>query len=429
MTEAVDSRFVAAREAIHGVCFAPTREDARQVGVEVELLVCDAATRQPVRLLGGDRCLIALLRRHAAERGWAETEAHGGVPRFVVGREAIISFEPGGQVEISTVACNSASSAAAVARTIALTLRARLADEGIDLASRGIDPVNDAANIPLQLPHERYRQMTEYLERISPFGIRMMRQTAAIQVSIDRGPRPAERWRLLNDLVPYVIAIFANSRRYLGADSGHQSYRAHCWRMLDPRRTGIVSAGGDPAGEYARFALNAPDMTRRNGEDAYAAFADWPRDGTTDARWATHLTTLFPEVRPRGHFEVRSCDAIDPAWYVVPIVFLCGLAYDEHAAREAAVLAADSRSLLRLGGRRGLGDSAIARTARDLFQLALAGARRLGDGYVNQDDRAVAEQYYAEYTGRDRAPADDAYGASRREPSGMPVREASLPPA
>ena len=126
-----------------------------------------------------------------------------------------------------------------------------------------------------------------------------------------------------------------------------------------------------------------------------------------DSAWRTHLTTLFPEVRPRGHFEVRSCDAIDARWYAAPIVFLAGLAYDDIAAREASILAAESRALLRTAGESGLRDPSIARTARDLFQLALAGARRLGDAYCGGAALETAAEFFATYTARDRSPADD----------------------
>jgi glutamate--cysteine ligase len=234
----------------------------------------------------------------------------------------------------------------------------------------------------------------------------MMRQTAAIQVSLDRGALPADRWRLLNDLAPYVIAIFANSPHYRRESTGHQSYRAHCWRMLDPTRTGVRASSENPAVDYTQFALGANDMARSVAWRDLS-FAERGVVDPTDQAWRTHLTTLFPEVRPRGHFEVRSCDAIDPRWYAAPIVFLAGLAYDDVAAREASILAADSRALLRAAGESALRDPSIARTSRDLCQLALAGARRLGDTYCGGAALETAAEFYATYTARDRSPADD----------------------
>lgn len=406
MNDISPARFIALRDGIHATAFTPQEGALERVGAEVEFLVLDGLTRVPLSLRG-PHGLIDRLRRYAARGGWTEFRGYDGTPRFDAAGLATISFEPGGQLEVSTVPFASASQLIRVLDRIVNPLRTALDDEGIELFAAGIDPCNDVRRIPLQLHVDRYERMTRYFDDIGPFGARMMRQTAAIQVSLDRGPRPAARWRLLNDLAPYLIAVFANSPHYERGDTGHRSFRAHCWRMLDPTRTGVAVADDDPADAYTRFALGANDMLARGPDGMHHPFrASLARDDG-DARWATHLTTLFPEVRPRGHFEVRSCDAIDPGHYAAPLVFLTGLAYDERSAREAALLAAESRALLRAGGERGLRDVAIARTARDLYALALAGARRLGPGFVDEHDVDVAAQFYAEYTARERSPADD----------------------
>lgn len=376
------------------------------MGAEVEFLVLDEGTRWPVPLHGPGG-LIERLRSYSTRAGWTEVAGYDGTPRFDAAGMATISFEPGGQLEVSTVPCESASELIRLLHRIVPPLRRALDAEGVVLLSVGIDPYNDARNIPLQLHVDRYERMTRYFDEIGPFGARMMRQTAAIQISVDRGARPAERWRLLNDLAPYLVAMFANSPHHAAADTGHRSFRAHCWRMLDPTRTGVAAPDDDPAAAYTRFALAANDMSASSLDRAHQPFWRSVGGDVDRARWATHLTTLFPEVRPRGHFEVRSCDAIDPSHYAAPIVLLGGLAYDERSSREAALLAAESRVLLRSAGERGLGDVAIARTARDLFVLGLAGARRLGPRFLAKEDLEVAAQFYADYTERERSPADE----------------------
>ncbi|MEP6492925.1 MAG: glutamate-cysteine ligase family protein [bacterium] len=412
-------RVLALRDDIHAASFVP---DARRplVGAEVEFLAHDASDF-PVPLLGGPHCLVELLRQYGARSGWNEHHGYGRVPRFEIPGRAIVSFEPGGQLEISTLPCDSASALIARLNDIVLPLRSALNEQGVRLESIGIDPHNDARAIPLQLPVDRYETMTRYFDAIGPFGVRMMRQTAAIQVSLDRGTRPAERWRLLNDLAPYVVAIFANSPHYCGGETGHRSYRAHCWRMLDATRTGVSRVDRDPAAEYTQFALAANDMTRGAGERR--RFGDRSVSEHEPDAWRAHLTTLFPEVRPRGHFEVRSCDAIAPEWYAAPIVFLYGIAHDARASAEASILAADSRALLRAAGESGLRDASIARTARDLFQLAIAGARRLGAEHIGGADVERAEEFFATYTSRERSPADDRVLA----PQAAPASSARVP--
>jgi glutamate--cysteine ligase len=401
--------FTRLRDELHARCFTPA-DGSQSIGGEVELLALDADTLRPVPLVGKPRALIPAIRNHAARRGWREHES-GGLIKFDLPNRGIISFEPGGQLELSSVPCRSPGALVALLDDVVRPLCAELLDQGIALQSVGIDPTNDARDVPLQLHVDRYARMTTYFDRIGPFGVRMMRQTAAMQLSVDRGADPAQRWQLLNDLAPYLIAIFANSPRYGGVDTGHRSYRAHCWRQLDVTRTGVIAAGNDAADDYTRFALAAHDMMRADSADTHQPFAWWSEREHDDARWQTHLTTLFPEVRARGHFELRSCDAVPVEWYAVPIVVLYGITYDGHAAAEAALLAADSRVLLRASGEIGLGDPALARTARDLFQLGLQGARRLG---VSAAPIETCEEFYRRFTACDASPGDEANVARMR---------------
>jgi glutamate--cysteine ligase len=414
-------RVAALRDAMHAESFVPVASaGGARIGAEVELLLVDAATRRPLPLAGPGGVLSAL-RAYGARNGWRETRTAYDTPAFDIPGTATVTFEPGAQVEISTVACEGPSALLDVIDGIVRPLRNTLAATGVDVVSKGIDPNTDIGDVPLQLHVERYERMTRYFDAIGPFGIRMMRQTMALQMAVDRGDNPVARWRLLNDLAPYATAIFANSRWYAGADTGRQSYRAHCWRMLDASRTGVVSAGGDPATEYATFALRAGDMFADGSPRSYETTA---AESFDEASWRRHLTTLFPEVRPRGYFELRSCDAPNLEWYAAPIVFVAGLVYDAAAAAEAAMLAGESRALLRKAGDEGLRDESIARTARDLFQLALSGARRLGPAVVRPDHLERATAFYDSYTARGTSLADAGL-AERATPAAAPLSPAT----
>src|SRR5690606_5884563 len=124
------------------------------------------------------------------------------------------------------------------------------------------------------------------------------RQSAAFQVSLDLGQEPERLWRVLNGMAPYLTAIFASSPMYAGTASGHASYRAHCWRTLDPTRTGTRPAVDDAAADYCAFALAAPAMFLPRVDGAYAPIETHLASGTaTTADWHAHLTTLFPEIR------------------------------------------------------------------------------------------------------------------------------------
>jgi glutamate--cysteine ligase len=329
---------------------------------------------------------------------------------FSLGNAGQVSFEPGGQIEFSAAPSASVSELLARIRGVIDAVRHAAADSGIDLLSVGIDPVNPVECVPRQLHGKRYVAMDEYLATRGPNGARMMRQTAAFQMSLDVGTQPAREWRLLSALAPYVVAIFANSPTYAGRQTGHRSYRAHVWRTLDPTRTGLpASTAEDPAAEYTEFALGAPALMPRAADGSFRPFGELLETGVaTPDDWATHLSTLFPEVRPRGTFEVRSADAVPTQWYAAPLVFLSGLIYDATASAEAAVAAGDADpSRLIDAGRYALSDAALARGARDLAEIALAGAARLGPAYVTPGDLETAREFFDQYTHRGRSPADD----------------------
>jgi glutamate--cysteine ligase len=385
-------------DALDRHAFAPRDGVARRIGAEAEWIPVELATGRIGPLP------LPAVRRVATRDKWCEEPSPYGAPRFTIPGGGMVSFEPGGQIEYSSPPSRSASVVAASVRDVFTRLQESVSHDGLELRAVGIDPVTRPECAPLRLDGHRYRSMDAYFSTIGPAGARMMRQTAAFQVSLDRGSDPAAEWRLLNALTPYVVAIFANSPVYAGEDTRCRSFRAETWRTLDPTRTGIFP-GIEPAAEYVDFALQAPALLLADEE--WRPFSDY-LDAVGETAWAEHLTTLFPEVRPRGAFEFRSADAIDPMWAVVPLALLGGLLYDAKAAGAASeVVGAPDYARLVAAGRRGLGDPSIAGGAIELMAIALAGCRRLGPEFIEPTDLERAEMFVARYTARGRSPADD----------------------
>lgn len=376
------------------------------IGAEVELLVLDADSYAPVPICAPDRMSsLPLLRSFAAQRGWEEAISYGGYGCFLPPEGGVVSWEPGGQIEYSAPPCPSVTALLASLRGVVLPLRAWMADHGLELLSVGIDPVNPLASTSLQLSAHRYTRMDEYLGAIGPAGPRMMRQTASLQVNLDWGTNPDLRWRTLNALAPYLTAIFANSPIYASEPTGHQSFRAHTWRELDPLRTGILGVEDDSVGEYLRFALNAPAILVDAADDA--PFRALPEEASPED-WHTHLTTLFPEVRPKGYAEVRSLDAVPPEWYAAPFALLAGITFHPRSLLDAAdLLGAPDAALLVLAGKIGVRDPTIQQVACDLWEIALRGCAALGQSFISAADLECARSFRDTYTCRGRSPADD----------------------
>lgn len=393
--------------------FAAGTDDMRRIGAEVELIPVDAETRRPALIEASARvddvATLPVLRRHGCAHGWYEARsAKAGVPEFHTPDGGRITFEPGGQIEFSAAPAVSLTGLLKTLGTVVPGLRVALADEGIDTLTIGLDPVNRIEDVALQLTADRYHRMARHFAAIGPEGARMMRQTASIQVCVDAGSAPLERWRLLNALSPYVVAIFANSPFSDGAPTGYQSTRRRIWGALDPDRTGIPSGQDDAARQYADFACNASAILLGEDDPPFLPFGAWAQRGIGLDAWHAHLTTLFPEVRPRGYFEVRSCDALPPEWYAAPLAFIAGLTYGPDHGRTAWEIAgAPDEDQLERAGRLGLDDPDLAERARQLVALALRECAALGDRFVDGDALDQARDFFDRFTRARRSPASE----------------------
>lgn len=382
----------------------------RRVGAEVEFIPVETTTgrRCPIEC-DGVISTLPFLRRFGGRQGWRESITAKGTPCFSLPLGGSITYEPGGQLEYSSPPCHSPSALLSLLRAVVLPLRAAAAGEGISLLALGIDPLNSVDQAPLLIHAKRYERMAEYLAGRGTAGAQMMRQTAAFQVSLDFDDEPWLRWRVLNAASPFVIATFANSPIYAGERTAHQSARAAVWREVDPSRTGLPYDADAPIEAYLSFALDAPAILFPVIDGRYRSFGEWLGHASpTSEEWHDHLSTLFPEVRPRGHLELRSADSVLPHWYAAPLAFTTGLLYDSGALRAADdLLGTPDPGMLGKAGRWGLHDPAVASKAADLFQIALAGCRGLGPGYFHTADLEEAVAFFERYTRRGRAPADE----------------------
>ena len=390
--------------------FMPGESGAReQIGLELEFIPVDAVTHRRCPIedpAGRDRATprgtLPILRETAAAEGWSERPSPYGAPVFVTPDGAVISYEPGGQIEYSAAPAAAISTSIARVEDTAAALIARAERSGIALLITGIDPYNS-------IPHSATPAAGRALHVDGPVfcGDRLGRR---LYDASDGGVSDHARRRLASNRSLAVAEcggslcdgdVPANSPRYAGASTGCASTRAHVWRHVDPTRTGLPGAtADDPAAAYEAFALAAPGILRRAKDGSYRSFETLLADGdATEADWAPHSTTLFPEVRPRriggvATFELRSADAVPLEWCAALAVFIVGLTYDRTAAAEAtALLGAPHTSLLARAAQVGLGDPAIRRTAAELYLIGLEGALRLGDHSIGGRERERAEEF------------------------------------
>ena len=377
-------------EAVHGyvsrICFK--NGPPARVGAELEFLLAGDQPEIPISLARVRACLLPAL------------PFPGG---------SSLTFEPGGQVELSSPPARSLTSLVTGLAADVDHLTRTLGNAGLRMLDTAVDPLRPPRR---QLVSPRYDAMESYFDGLEPgspaderVGRTMMCSTAAIQVNLDAGSDPAARWRLLHDLGPVLLASFANSPTRLGRPTGWKSTRQQVWLSLDPRRTAPIDED-EPVAAYAERALDAEVML----QPGRGTLRDWVEssDPPSVDDLAQHLSTLFPPVRPRGWFEVRFIDAQPVRWWPVPIAVLGTLLDDPVAADLAAEAAEPARGRWESAARSGLDDPVLDKAATRCFEIARDSLSRheplltgLVDGFAD------------EYVARGRCPADDQLPASQ----------------
>jgi glutamate--cysteine ligase len=379
---------------------------AGQVGIELEWLAVDA--RDPAR-----PAPIAAVE--------SVTRSLGSLPGG-----SILTFEPGGQVELSSpplpLAC-----ACSVTASDAAVLGQALAAAGVALVALGLEP---GTRRERALHSPRYDAMEAYFDSANGAGRTMMRSTAALQINIDLGDAAniERRWRAAHDLGPVLAASFANSPIGGTGPTGYRSTRLAVWAAIDRARTAPAANGAGCRADWADYALAAPVMLVRASDDRHVpvlqhlSFDDWIDRGH-DLGWPTlddleyHLTTLFPPVRPRGWLELRMLDAVPDPWWRAAVAVSAVLVQQPDLVDRVRATLAPTVGRWVDAARDGLTDPRFAAAARACFDVALDALPRVG---ADPETITATQAYRDEYVARGRCPADDRLDAWRDGGSALP---------
>lgn len=325
-----------------------------------------------------------------------------------------ITFEPGGQVELSSAPLDTIADACAAIDADSAAVRAALRVAGHDTFAAGFDP--DRTHV-LRTDRPRYVAMREYFDRYGPAGGRMMCGSAAIHVNVDAGvdDEGHRRWHLAHALGPTLVAAFANSPVVESGPTGYKSSRMLSWFQLDGTRTHPVENGNDPITDWADYALDACVMFVRLA-DHYEplvdgmTFADWIVHGhalgfpeTEDLEY--HLTTLFPPVRPRGnHIELRMLDMLPDPWWRAAVGLTAALICTSSLNDDVLEACAATGDRWSLAAKCGLEDPPLRASAEACFAVALPVLEAAGCDPVTI---AAAYGYVDRFTLRGMTPADE----------------------
>lgn len=323
-------------------------------------------------------------------------DRRGGDPVYegdkLIGIEApwgSITLEPGGQVEWSSQPVPDLDRLDADLRDHLAALSGASDALGIRWGDRGV-----LADVPLDampwMPKARYGIMRDALGARGRLAHRMMTQTASIQCAFDFSSEEdwVRKFRTAALLAPVAVALFANSSRIDGKESGYRSYRQAIWRETDPDRCdvpAIVFETGFDLERWVAWCADVPTIFVRRGNGLVPSGGVPFRrlldrcgcDAVTIEDWELHLSTIFTEVRSYAYIEARSADLQPDDLALAVPAFWTGLLYHDDSLDAALRLGvahdtlAAWRAAMEEAARHGLDGEAGGRSLRDLAARAL----------------------------------------------------------
>src|SRR5438067_4133461 len=209
------------------------------IGVEHEKIGVRGPRFEAVPYHGPDgiRALLDAIARSAG--GAQHRHKENGQPIALLSKDASVTLEPGGQLELSGAPARSL-------REISKEITDHLAEvrkdsKGIHWLAAGYRPFGTRDEVPW-MPKGRYAAMKSSLGPRGRLALDMMLMTATVQANLDWSDEQdlAEKVRTATAVSPIVSAIFANSPLVNGRESGYLDYRYQVWRETDDARSGLL---------------------------------------------------------------------------------------------------------------------------------------------------------------------------------------------
>jgi glutamate--cysteine ligase len=370
------------------------------IGVEHEKIGVRGPRYEPVPYYGPDgiRALLDAIARSAG--GTQHRHKENGQPIALLSKDASVTLEPGGQLELSGAPLRSFADVRGEIE--AHLAQVRRDSRGIAWLATGYRPFGTREQVPW-MPKGRYAAMKSSLGNKGRLALDMMLMTATVQANLDWSDEAdlSSKVRAATAVSPVVTAMFANSPLIDGRDCGYLDFRYQVWRETDAARCGLLEQMLQPEWGYRRYvewAVDVPMLFVREGtayRDARGqTFRAWLTSGQlasgeksqpTLSHWIDHLSTLFPEVRVKRVLELRGADMVPlPLMIALPALWV-GILYDRNAREDAAALTRDwtfsellqfQADVARLALRaKGPGGVTALQLGRDLLAIARDGLK------------------------------------------------------
>ena len=205
------------------------------IGVEHEKIGVRGPRYEPVPYYGPDgiRALLDAIARSAG--GTQHRHKENGQPIALLSKDASVTLEPGGQLELSGAPLRSFADIRAEIE--AHLAQVRRDSRRIAWLATGYRPFGTRDQVPW-MPKGRYAAMKSSLGNKGRLALDMMLMTATVQANLDWSDEAdlASKVRAATAVSPVVSAMFANSPLIDGRDCGYLDFRYQVWRETDAAR-------------------------------------------------------------------------------------------------------------------------------------------------------------------------------------------------
>ncbi len=322
--------------------FKKGETDQQQIGIEVEHFVIDQTTLETITYQephGIEYLLSQLSKTENWEPTWEGNHLIG-----LKSDSAIITLEPGGQLEISTIPCSNLVHLKQIYDLFLQDIIPILEQENYYLITLGYQLKSEMQEIPFN-PKKRYQIMAQYLQEKGKYAHHMMKGTASLQIALDYKSETdfMKKFCVASFLAPVVASLFDNAPIFEGEVYQQQALRRLIWQNTDPSRTGVVAdclANDFNYQTYAEYILTKqPILLETNGE--YISTGDkkaWQlfKNKQLGEEEIEHLLTMvFPDVRAKQFIEIRMIDSLPPRLMMAAIAFWKGLFYNQFSLDQA----------------------------------------------------------------------------------------------
>ncbi|ADL12826.1 glutamate--cysteine ligase [Acetohalobium arabaticum] len=322
-------------------------KENKAVGLEIEHFVVDSDTLKTVSYseeAGIEKILAQLVRQ-----GW-EGRREGNHLIQANKEGAVITLEPGGQLEISIEPERRITDLEDRYYAFLKELLPILNQNNQLLITAGYQIESKISEIEWN-PKKRYQIMSKYLGKRGKYAHNMMKGTASIQVALDYINETdfIKKFRIANTLAPAVAALFDNAAFFESEEYEAYNIRTDIWSHCDPDRCGTVKEAFDKDFNYRKYAeyiLNRSPILLKQGSEFISAGQKTCRDifKTQDLsqKELEHvLTMFFPDVRAKNFIEIRMIDSIPPKLNFAAVAFWKGLLYNDQNLERVSKLIAD----------------------------------------------------------------------------------------